>query len=72
MSKPDYEKLYQEAMQHLKCVSGSRNSFTLEASRRLFDEPAVQELRTPGVEKMHWEAVEFLRLQRQLGYISDY
>lgn len=59
----DYEKLFKEALYHLRAVSGSRNSFTTEMRERMFDPnlPPVP-LRLPEVEKMHQEANDFLKI----------
>lgn len=66
-SNVDYESLYRRAMQHLKEVSGSRNSFTPEVNRLIYKASRSIDLRTPGVEAMHHEAVDFLFEQRRLG-----
>jgi len=63
MSTPNYEKLFKEAFKHLCAVSASRNSFTREVNSRLFmgsESEPIKALRSPAVEKMHWEAVEFI------------
>lgn len=70
---PDYKKLYEQTLFHLRCVSGSRNSFTPEANKLLFspeslrlhlteDEVKNFRLRTREVDKMHMDAVEWLRI----------
>jgi hypothetical protein len=61
-NKPDYEKLFKQAIFHLRVVSGSRNSFTTEMRDRMFDPklPRVP-LRSPEVERMQHEAYEFLK-----------
>jgi len=58
---PDYKKLFQEAIFHLRCLSGSRNSFTMEAANKLFTGEKLVNLRSPAVEKMHREAHLFLK-----------
>jgi len=58
----DYKELFEQAIFHLRCVSGSRNSFAAEVTDRLYmGEKPIGNLRTDGVEKMHREAVNFLR-----------
>jgi hypothetical protein len=66
-SPPDYKKLFEDAMYHLRVLSGSRNSFTSDATDRLFDldQPRI-ELRTPEVEKMHREAHQWLTQHEHL------
>lgn len=72
MSKPDYEILFKEALIHLRCVSGSRNSFTANANKLLFSPESHAillteeqrknfKIRQPAVESMHHAAVDFLR-----------
>src|SRR5438874_216914 len=58
---PDYKSLFEQAIFHLRCVSGSRNSFSMEMRERMFD-PSLPtlELRSKGVEKLHQEAFLFL------------
>lgn len=59
---PDYKQLFEQAVFHLRCVSGSRNSFTPEMRDRMFNPelPSVP-LRSLEVERMHKEAYEFLK-----------
>jgi hypothetical protein len=55
------------ALYHLRAVSGSRNSFSLEVIERLFGRKnLIKNLRTDHVEKMHREAVEFLHKYEHL------
>lgn len=54
MSREDLEVLAVLAMFHLRCVSGSRNSF--------LNYPAGALQRDPRVEGMHRDAVMFLRM----------
>jgi hypothetical protein len=61
MSDPNYKELYEQALFHLRCVSGSRNSFTPEASSALCALPEGALWRQPQVEEMHQAAVTFLR-----------
>jgi len=56
----DYKKYYEQAMKHLQAVTGSRNSFAPEVYEVLFDSE-VKRWRTPEVEEMHKNAVEFLK-----------
>lgn len=53
--------LYKQALFHLRCVAGSRNSFTMPVIDRLLADPQLSEWRTPVVHAMHQKAVEFLR-----------
>jgi hypothetical protein len=57
----NYEQLYKEALFHLRCVSGSRNSFTPEVTEAILD-AAVPNLRSVRVEEMHQAAAQFLRV----------
>jgi hypothetical protein len=59
---PDYKELFEKAIYHLRVLSGSRNSFSVEARERLLDPklPSIN-FRTPEVEQMHGEAREFLK-----------
>lgn len=65
---PDYKDLFNQAMRQLTILSGSRNSLTSDATARLFDmdQPHIS-LRTPAVEAMHREAVEFLNKHKHLA-----
>ena len=55
--EPDYKALFKQAIFHLRCVSGSRNSFTPEAVEVLRGVP----LRDPAVSAMQRDAAEFLQ-----------
>ena len=54
-----------KTIDHLRCVLGSRNSFTPEARDHLYrftnQENETVSYRTPEVEKMHREANDFLK-----------
>lgn len=64
---PDYKKLFEDAVYHLRAVSGSRNSFTSDATDRLYnlDQPGIS-LRTPQVEAMQREAASWLKQHEYL------
>lgn len=66
-AEPDYKKLFEDAMLHLRIVSGSRNSFTSDATARLFDldQPSIN-LRTAEMEGMHKDAHEFIKRHEHL------
>jgi hypothetical protein len=57
---PNYKQLFEDCLFHLRCVSGSRNSFTPEVRDRLQDLPAGTSFRSAEVEDMHQRAVKFL------------
>lgn len=65
--QPDYKKLFADAMHHLRVVSGSRNSFTVDATNRLFDldQPGIK-VRSPQVEATHQEAAAWLKQHEHL------
>lgn len=68
MTDIDWKKVAEEALYHLRCVSGSRNSFTADANSRLWDaHNRLKSLRTPEVEEMHQKAVEFLKCYDHLA-----
>jgi hypothetical protein len=70
--KPDYKALFELTLYHLNAVSGSRNSFSYDINKIFFAENTeMMSLRTPGVEKMHQNGVEFLMKLRKVG-ISPY
>lgn len=56
-----YKNLFEQAIYHLRCVSGSRNSFTQEMSTKMHSGRPVA-LRTPGVDALHRNATDFLAL----------
>jgi hypothetical protein len=64
---PNYKRLFEDAMYHLRIVSGSRNSFTSDATDRLYDldQPRIN-LRTPAVEEMHRQAHDFIKAHEHL------
>ena len=58
----DYKDLFEQAIFHLRCVSGSRNSFTEEMRERMFNPPqAGLKIRSDAVEDMHVAAYLFLK-----------
>ena len=61
-------ELLKQALYHLKCVCGSRNSFSSEVIERLFIKgmTPIKNLRTEGVEEMHHNAVNFLNKHKHL------
>lgn len=56
----DYEKLYREAVYHLRVVAGSRNSFEPEVHQILYAD-GIGLKRSQYVEKLHREANAFLK-----------
>lgn len=63
-NKQDYEKLFKQAVYHLRCVSGSRNSFAPEV-RGALNKNGITLYRTEFVEGLHREAYEFLKVNDQ-------
>lgn len=56
LTEEEAKKLLVEALFHLRCVSGSRNSFDLSDYCAEFQLPPRQ----PGVDRMHTAAAQFL------------
>ena len=57
----NYEQLYKECLFHLRCVSGSRNSFTGETFQAIHD-AGIRLERSEVVEKLHNDAYQFLKI----------
>lgn len=64
ITEPDYEKLFKEAIFHLRCITGSRNSFLPEVTGLLYSSDKLGEgftLRSKVVEQMHLRAYQFCK-----------
>ena len=64
VTKPDYEKLFKEAIFHLRCTIGSRNSFLPEVIGLLYSSDKMGKdftLRHPDVERLHLRAYQFCK-----------
>lgn len=60
LSREELEHLAVGAMFHLRCVSGSRNSFSSESLERFAKDGKGFPTRDPVVDAMHRQAAEFL------------
>lgn len=60
LSREELEKLAVQALFHLRCVSGSRNSFSSETMEKLRKAGIHVPARDPQVESMHMRAAEFI------------
>lgn len=66
--EPDYKLLYEEAMQHLKNVSSTRNAFDPKIMAVIEDDGRGGfQFREPKIDALHMDAVNFLRRERILG-----
>ena len=61
LSREDLEKLAVQALFHLRCVSGSRNSYDPEYLEALRRTNVGMPYRTLSVENMHHAAAEFIK-----------
>ena len=59
MSREELERFAVNAMFHLRCVSGSRNSFDSETQQRFLEDGGGFPTRDPQVEAMHRNAAKF-------------
>lgn len=60
MPEPEVRELLAQALFHLRCVSGSRNSFSSEALQQWKEAGLSFPTRQTQVELMHRQAAEFL------------
>jgi len=60
LSREQLENLAVSAIFHLRCVSGSRNSFQAEWLQGVHDAKLSFPQRDPAIEAMHQHAVDFL------------
>ena len=67
-AEPDYKLLYEEAMQHLKNVSSTRNAFDPRIMAIIEDDGGGGfRFRDPQIDALHMDAVNFLRRERIFG-----
>ena len=61
LNREDLERLAVDALFHLRCLSGSRNSYDPEYLEAVNRTNVGLPYRTPTVENMHHAAAEFIR-----------